>query len=223
MLPLTQRANQIQALAKQEAQRLNCEFVGTEHLLLGIIQEGGGVAAKVLKNLNIDQKRVRQETEKLITPSTSPTVTLGQMPFSPRAKHALELADEAACQFGHEIIGTEHLFLGILMEKEGIAAQVLINLGLKLDEVRDLVLEVLGVNAEPWPPCNRTPVRNHFISASCQGQKCRICSLPATHKVGEEIPHDDPMPARHNLTAYVCCAHFMEIVGPVHTGPCRGA
>src|SRR3990172_592572 len=141
----TERARKVMSLARQEAQRLNSEFIGTEHILLGIIQEGGGVAAKVLKNLNVDLKRIRQEIEKLITPSTSPTVTLGQLPFSPRAKRVIELAGDAASQLGHDVIGTEHLLLGLLKENEGIAAQVLTNLGLKLDEVRDTVLDCLGV------------------------------------------------------------------------------
>ena len=144
----TERARKVMSLARQEAQRLNSEFIGTEHILLGIIQEGGGVAAKVLKNLNVDLKRIRQEIEKLITPSTSPTVTLGQLPFSPRAKRVIELAGEAASQLGHDVIGTEHLLLGLLKENEGIAAQVLTNLGLKLDEVRDMVLEVLGADMQ---------------------------------------------------------------------------
>jgi ATP-dependent Clp protease ATP-binding subunit ClpC len=144
----TERARKVMSLARQEAQRLNSEFIGTEHILLGIIQEGGGVAAKVLKNLNVDLKRIRQEIEKLITPSTSPTVTLGQLPFSPRAKRVIELAGEAASQLGHDVIGTEHLLLGLLKENEGIAAQVLTNLGLKLDEVRDMVLEVLGADVQ---------------------------------------------------------------------------
>ncbi len=142
----TERARKVMSLARQEAQRLNSEFIGTEHILLGIIQEGGGVAAKVLKNLNVDLKRIRQEIEKLITPSTSPTVTLGQLPFSPRAKRVIELAGEAASGLGHDVIGTEHLLLGLLKENEGIAAQVLTNLGLKLDDVRDMVMEVLGAD-----------------------------------------------------------------------------
>src|SRR3972149_5198347 len=144
----TERARKVMSLARTEAQRLNSEFIGTEHILLGIIQEGGGVAAKVLKNLNVDLKRIRQEIEKLITPSTSPTVTLGQLPFSPRAKRVIELAGEAASSLGHDVIGTEHLLLGLLKENERNAAQVLTNLGLKLDEVRDMVLEVLGADVQ---------------------------------------------------------------------------
>lgn len=165
----TERARKVMNYSRQEAQRLNSEFIGTEHMLLGIIDEGGGVAAKVLKNLNIDLKRVRQEIEKLITPSTSPTVTLGQLPFSPRAKRVIELAGEAASMLGHDIIGTEHLLLGLLKENEGIAAQVLINLGLKLDEVRDMVLEVLGANVEPIipeVPISAEPETGYMITLS---------------------------------------------------------
>jgi len=141
----TERARKVMIIARQEAQRLMSEFIGTEHILLGIIEEGGGIASKVLKRLSIDEKKVKVEIEKLITPSTSPTVTLGQLPFSPRAKRVLELADEAASQLGHDVVGTEHLLIGLLKENEGIAAQVLTNLGLKLDEVRDTVLDCLGV------------------------------------------------------------------------------
>lgn len=144
----TERARKVMSLARQEAQRLNSEFIGTEHFLLGIIAEGGGVANKVLKQFNVDSQKVKQEVEKLITPSSSPTVTLGQLPFSPRAKRVIELATEAMFQLGHDVIGTEHILLALLKENEGIAAQVLINLGLKLDGVRDMTLEVLGSSIE---------------------------------------------------------------------------
>lgn len=142
------RAQKVMSLARQEAQRTNSEFIGGEHILLAIIEDGGGVGAKVLKNLNVDLKRIRQEIEKQITPSTSPTATLGKLPFSPRAKRVIELAGEASSQLGHHVIGTEHLLLGILEENEGIAAQVLTNLGLKLEEVRDMVLKVLRTPAD---------------------------------------------------------------------------
>jgi ATP-dependent Clp protease ATP-binding subunit ClpC len=140
---LTERARKVIGLARQEAQRLNSEVIGTEHILLGIIQEGGAAAVKVLNNLSVDLKRIRQEIEKLITPSTSPTVTLGQLPFSPGAKHVIELAVEAAGQVGHNVVGTEHYLLGLLKENQSIAAQVLTKLGLQFDQVRDMVPEVL--------------------------------------------------------------------------------
>lgn len=147
----TERARKVMSISRQEAQRLNSEFIGTEHMLLGIIDEGGGVAAKALKKLKVDLKRVRQEIEKLITPSTSPVVTIGQLPFSPRAKRVMELAGEASSVLGRDYLGTEHLLLGLIKENEGIAAQVLINLGLKLDEVRDAILEILGADVIEVP------------------------------------------------------------------------
>lgn len=140
-------ARKVMTLAGTEAKRRDSEFISTEHILLAIIQEDcHGVAAMVLKGLNVNLKRIRQEIEKLISPSTPPTVIPEKLPLSPRAKHVIELAGEAASGLGHGVIGTEHLLLGLLNENEGIAAQVLINLGLKLDQVRDMVLEVLGQN-----------------------------------------------------------------------------
>jgi ATP-dependent Clp protease ATP-binding subunit ClpC len=141
----TDRARKVMSIARQEAQRLNSEVIGTEHILLGIVQEGQSIAAKVLQGMSIDFKRIRTEIEKLVTPNTSPTVTLGQIPLSPRAKRVIELAGEIAQQLGQEAIATEHLLLGILKEGEGVAAQALVNLGVRLEDVRDKVLEELGV------------------------------------------------------------------------------
>ena len=141
----TDRARKVMGLAKAEAQRLNHEYIGTEHILLGLVQEGSGIAAKVLKNLEVDLKKIRQEVEKLI-PHGPPTVTMGQLPFTPRAKKVLELAVEEASNLGHNYIGTEHLLLGLIRVSEGVAAQVLMNLGLKLEEVREEVHELLGAD-----------------------------------------------------------------------------
>src|SRR5688572_19396658 len=141
----TDRARKVMGLAKAEAQRLNHEYIGTEHVLLGLVQEGSGVAANVLKNMNIDLKRIRAEIEKIV--KGSPTmVTQGNLPFTPRAKKVLELAVEEASNLGHNYIGTEHLLLGLIKENEGIAARVLLNLGVKLEEVRDEILEFLGAD-----------------------------------------------------------------------------
>jgi ATP-dependent Clp protease ATP-binding subunit ClpC len=141
----TERARKVMSLARQEAQKLNHEYIGTEHILLGLVQEGGGIAAKVLRNLNVDLKKVRMEVEKLVSHGP-PTMTVGQPPFTPRAKRVLELAQEAATSLGHDYIGTEHLLLGLLKENEGIAAQVLMNLDLKLEDVKEEVLDVLGAD-----------------------------------------------------------------------------
>ncbi|MAG54708.1 MAG: NDP-hexose 4-ketoreductase [Planctomycetes bacterium] len=139
----TDRARKVMGLARQEAQRLNHEYIGTEHVLLGLVQEGSGVAANVLKNLDIDLKKIRQEVEKIV--KTGPSmVTMGQLPFTPRAKKVLELALEEASNLGHNYIGTEHILLGLIKEHDGKAAKVLQNLGVKLDTVREEVLDFLG-------------------------------------------------------------------------------
>jgi ATP-dependent Clp protease ATP-binding subunit ClpC len=143
----TDRARKVMNLAKQEAQRLNHEYIGTEHILLGLVQEGSGVAASVLKNLGVDLKKIRAEIEKIV--KGSPTmVSMTTLPFTPRAKKVLELALEEASQLGHNYIGTEHLLLGLIKENEGIAARVLTNLGVKLEEVREEVLEFLGADVQ---------------------------------------------------------------------------
>ena len=142
----TDRARKVMGLARQEAQRFNHDYIGTEHVLLGLVQEGSGVAASVLKNLDIDLKKIRQEVEKLVSTGTT-MVTMGQLPFTPRAKKVLELSLEEASNLGHTYIGTEHLLLGLIRESDGIAAQVLKNLKVKVEDVREEVLELLG--AEP--------------------------------------------------------------------------
>jgi ATP-dependent Clp protease ATP-binding subunit ClpC len=145
----TDRARKVMGLAKAEAQRLNHEYIGTEHILLGLVQEGSGVAANVLKQMNIDLKRIRNEIEKIV--KGSPTmVTQGNLPFTPRAKKVLELAVEEASNLGHNYIGTEHLLLGLIKENEGIAARVLLNLGVKLEEVREEILEFLGADKSSY-------------------------------------------------------------------------
>ena len=150
---LTDRARKVMALANQEAQRLNHEYIGTEHILLGLVKEGSGVGANVLKNLDIDLRMVRLEVEKLVK-SGPEMVTMGKLPQTPRAKKVIEYAIEEARNLNHNYVGTEHLLLGLLREHDGVAAQVLMNLGLKLEEVREEVLNLLGagVESEEAPP-----------------------------------------------------------------------
>ncbi len=143
----TDRARKVMQLANQEAQRFNHEYVGTEHVLLGLIKEGSGVAANVLKNLNVDLRKIRLEIEKIV--QTGPDmVTMGKLPQTPRAKKVIEYSIEEARNLNHNYVGTEHLLLGLLREQEGIAAQVMMNLGLKLEEVREEVLNLLGHGME---------------------------------------------------------------------------
>jgi len=142
----TDRARKVMALANQEAQRFNHEYIGTEHILLGLVKEGSGVGANVLKNLEVDLRKVRLEVEKLVK-SGPDMVTMGKLPQTPRAKKVIEYAIEEARQLNHNYVGTEHLLLGLLREQDGVAAQVLMNLGIKLEEVREEVLNLLGAGS----------------------------------------------------------------------------
>ncbi|HHH76214.1 MAG TPA: ATP-dependent Clp protease ATP-binding subunit, partial [Phycisphaerae bacterium] len=144
----TERARKVMALANQEAQRFNHEYIGTEHVLLGLVKEGSGVGANVLKNLGVDLHKVRMEVEKLVKAGPD-MVTMGKLPQTPRAKKVIEYAIEEARNLNHNYVGTEHLLLGLLREHEGVAAQVLMNLDLKLDEVREEVLNLLGAGVDP--------------------------------------------------------------------------
>src|SRR6516165_3547981 len=141
----TDRARKVMQLANQEAQRFNHEYIGTEHILLGLVKEGSGVAANVLKNLDIDLRKIRLEIEKIVQ-SGPDMVTMGKLPQTPRAKKVIEYSIEEARNLNHNYVGTEHLLLGLLREQEGVAAQVLMNLGLKLEDVREEVLNLLGHN-----------------------------------------------------------------------------
>ncbi|MFO1095080.1 MAG: ATP-dependent Clp protease ATP-binding subunit [Planctomycetaceae bacterium] len=143
----TDRARKVMQLANQEAQRFNHEYIGTEHILLGLVKEGSGVAANVLKNLDVDLRKIRLEVEKIVQ-SGPDMVTMGKLPQTPRAKKVIEYAMEEARNLNHNYVGTEHLLLGLLREQEGVAAQVLMNLGLKLEDVREEVLNLLGHGLE---------------------------------------------------------------------------
>ncbi|QDU64804.1 ClpA/B family protein [Planctomycetes bacterium Pan216] len=139
----TDRARKVMQLANQEAQRFNHEYIGTEHILLGLVKEGSGVAANVLKNLDVDLRKIRLEVEKIVQAGPD-MVTMGKLPHTPRAKKVIEYAIEEARNLNHNYVGTEHLLLGLLREQEGVAAQVLMNLNLKLEDVREEVLNLLG-------------------------------------------------------------------------------
>ena len=143
----TDRARKVMQLANQEAQRFNHEYIGTEHILLGLVKEGSGVAAHGLKNLDVDLRKIRLEVEKIVQ-SGPDMVTMGKLPQTPRAKKVIEYAMEEARNLNHNYVGTEHLLLGLLREQEGVAAQVLMNLGLKLEDVREEVLNLLGHGIE---------------------------------------------------------------------------
>jgi ATP-dependent Clp protease ATP-binding subunit ClpA len=146
----TQRGRRVLQLAEEEAARCNHEHVGTEHILLGLAGEGSGVAANVLRNLDIDLRRIRREVELLVQPGTEP-LRAGRRPRSPRATRAIEYAVEEAMNLDHHYVGTEHLLLGLLREEEGVAAQVLVNGGLRLQDIQEEVINLLGLNPPSLP------------------------------------------------------------------------
>ncbi|MDD4013263.1 MAG: ATP-dependent Clp protease ATP-binding subunit [Candidatus Omnitrophica bacterium] len=139
----TERARKVILLAKEEAKRFNHDYIGTEHILLGLVKEGEGVAAAVLTSLGLDSENIREEVEKLVQPGLSKVIS-EDIPFTPRAKKVIELAMDEARSLGHNYIGTEHLLLGLIREGDGVASQVLMNMGLDLKSVRDEVLNLLG-------------------------------------------------------------------------------
>ena len=180
----TDRARKVMQLANQEAQRFNHEYIGTEHVLLGLIKEGSGVAANVLKNLDVDLRKIRLEVEILVQ-SGPDMVTMGKLPQTPRAKKVIEYSMEEARNLNHNYVGTEHILLGLLREQEGVAAQVLMNLGLKLEEVREEVLNLLGHGMEGGEVPERGGAeRTGETSGSAKGSKSKT---PALDSFGRDL------------------------------------
>jgi Clp amino terminal domain, pathogenicity island component len=165
----TDRARRVVVLAQEEARLLNHNYIGTEHILLGLIHEGEGVAAKALESLGISLEAVRAQVEEIIGQGQSaPT---GHIPFTPRAKKVLELSLREALQLGHNYIGTEHILLGLLREGQGVGAQVLVKLGGSPDRVRQEVIRVLSA-AGPSPeqvPVGQVRLSQESVSAMVAG------------------------------------------------------
>jgi ATP-dependent Clp protease ATP-binding subunit ClpC len=146
----TDRARRVVVLAQDEARELNHNYIGTEHVLLGLIHEGDGVAARALEAMEISLAAVRQGVEQVIGKGDAPPGA-GHIPFTPRAKKVLELSLREALQLGQDYIGTEHILLGLIREGEGVAAQVLVRLGADLQRVRQEVLHLLARQLEGAP------------------------------------------------------------------------
>ena len=174
----TDRVRKVLAMAREEAIRLQHDYVGTEHILLGLIREGEGVAAAVLTNLNVDLDQIHERVEESVRKGKA-TIALGELPYTSRAKKVLEFAMAEARDFNHSYVGTEHLLLGLLREEKGIAAQVLNSLGVTLDEARGETLKVLGSDVNQSEPAgvgggqtqqlggkgekkSKTPALDHF-------------------------------------------------------------
>src|SRR5271170_458453 len=160
----TDRARKVMALANQEAHRFNHEYIGTEHILLGLVKEGNGVGANVLKNLDVDLLKVRLEVEKLVKKGTD-VVTMNKLPHTPRVKKVIEYAIEEARNLNHNYVGTEHLLLGLLRDPDTVAVQILKNLGVDPDSVRRDVLTLLGQNPPTGAMRERVTDRTRKILA----------------------------------------------------------
>ena len=169
----TERGRKVMSLARLEAQRLYHDYIGTEHILLALVKEGTGVASVVLREMGVELKEIRSEIERTVERGPEPVSASQQLPYTPRAKKVIELSLEEARNLGHHYIGTEHLLLGLLREHDGYAAQVLIGIGLKLEDLRDEVHGFLGsevrsggarkvtpeVRLRAEPPAAGAPVR----------------------------------------------------------------
>src|SRR5436190_4818 len=175
----TERVRKVLAMAREEAARLHHEYVGTEHILLGLIREGEGVAATVLQNLSVELDEIQQKIEETVKKGKAAQTTGPDLPYTSRAKKVLELAMSEARELSHSYVGTEHLLLGLLREEKGIAAQVLTDAGVNLDAARAETLRILGTEmpqqpgggpagAQPTPAApkgekkSKTPALGHF-------------------------------------------------------------
>ncbi len=182
----TDRARKVMSFARQEAERFNHDYIGTEHILLGLVKEGSGVAANVLENLEVDLEKVRMEVEKLVKPAPD-VVTMGQLPFTPRAKKVLEFAIDEARALDHNYVGTEHLLLGLLREQEGLAATVLMNLNLKLEDVRNEVMEFLGAETQQSKESHPEPAPRHEPGMGSHSHPQGDSKTPALDSFGRDL------------------------------------
>lgn len=162
MNKFSDRAQKVILIAQEEAKRLNHDYVGTEHLLLGVVSVGEGLAVQVLINLGVDLRRIRHEVEKVVPPGDN-LMMLGEIPFSPRAKKVLEYAVEEATNMGHIYVGTEHILLGLLRDKEGVAARVLEHLGVDYESVLEEIFSIIGEMETPTHVVRHKPSKGHKL------------------------------------------------------------
>jgi len=193
----TERARKVILLAKEEAKRFNHDYIGTEHILLGLVREGEGVAAVVLQKMGLNLPQIRSGIEKIVKPGPS-TVLSADIPFTPKAKKAIELSGEEARALGHNYIGTEHILLGLIKEGEGIASQILMDMGLDLDKVREEIIELLG-SATPGFTGGAKPGAGH--GGGVRASSSKTPALDAFGRNLTTLARDnklDPVIGRHN-------------------------
>jgi Clp amino terminal domain, pathogenicity island component len=194
----TDRARRVVVLAQDEARRLNHNYIGTEHILLGLIHEGEGVAARALQSLGISLEAVRQQIEEII--GRGQQAPSGHIPFTPRAKKVLELSLRESLQLGHTYIGTEHILLGLIHEGDGVAAQVLVRLGADMNRVREQVIELLHGHQAEEPVSAPSvagelrllpAVKTHLeaVEQRLTAIEQRVGTGPGTSDLDEQIAH----------------------------------
>ncbi len=187
----TDRARRVVVLAQEECRVLNHNYVGTEHILLGLVHEGQGVGARALETLGISPEAVRQQVEEIVGQGErAPT---GHIPFTPRAKKVLEFSLRESQQLGHDYIGTEHLLLGLIREGEGVAAQVLVRLGADLNRVRLQVIQLLQTHQGDEPafrgeaPGGPRRIRQTEFESRLSAIEQRVGTVPVTADLDEQI------------------------------------
>jgi ATP-dependent Clp protease ATP-binding subunit ClpA len=184
----TDRARRVIVLAQEEARMLNHNYIGTEHILLGLTREGEGVAAKALESLGISLDAVRQQVEEII--GQGQQAPSGHIPFTPRVKKVLELTQQAALQLGHNYIGTEHILLGLIREGDGVAAQVLLILGADLNRVRQQVIQLLH-GRQAREPVSARPTTLELslpaVQARLEAIEQRVGTGPDTSDLDDQI------------------------------------
>jgi ATP-dependent Clp protease ATP-binding subunit ClpC len=206
----TDRARRTVVLAQEEARLLNHNYIGTEHILLGLVREGDGVAALALTSMGIQLQAVRGEVERSIGQGqAAPT---GHIPFTPRAKKVLELSLREALQLGHNYIGTEHILLGLVREGEGVAAQVLQQLGADLDRVRQAVIRLLGEKGQG--PSGGPHAEEVEAEGGLAGPRCPRCNADlavfATYRT-ITVPDEEASAGRE--AAFVFCRSCSYTLG----------
>jgi hypothetical protein len=200
----TDRARRVLVLAQEEARLLNHNFIGTEHILLGLVHEGDGIAAQALGQLDVGLVAVREKVEETIGPAG--TSVSGSPPFTPRAKKVLELALREALQLGHNYIGTEHILLGLVREGEGVAAQVLVGMGADLPRVRQAVMALLDGR-----PGLRAPEEGRVAPGDAARLRCSRCGadlIETARYRALEVPSDEAGPAQPSVHAVLLYCSF---------------
>ncbi|MBN1164941.1 MAG: ATP-dependent Clp protease ATP-binding subunit [Candidatus Krumholzibacteriota bacterium] len=186
----TERVRKVIYLARDEANRLQHDYIGTEHLLLGIVREGEGIAARVLQKLDLDLEQIQQGIENIVKP-TGGTLTLGEIPLTPRAKRVLELSVEEARLLGHSYVGTEHLLLGLIREGEGVAARVLLELGVDRKRVREEIMKILHQGGGITGPSKTRKGKSESPTLDQFGRD--LTQLARDNKLDPIIGRDDEM------------------------------